>query len=151
MPEEDPRILELRRMRAKTLEGGGEDRIAKQHAKGKLTARERVTLLLDSGTFHELEPYITHQGDELNLLNEEFLGDGVVTGYGQIDGRTVYLYSQDFTIYGGTLSEMQSHKICRVMDLAVRNGAPVISLIRKACAHWAVMPKFSGAMLNIQA
>jgi acetyl-CoA carboxylase carboxyltransferase component len=129
MPEEDPRILELRRMRAKTLEGGGEDRIAKQHAKGKLTARERVTLLLDSGTFHELEPYITHQGDELNLLNEEFLGDGVVTGYGQIDGRTVYLYSQDFTIYGGTLSEMQSHKICRVMDLAVRNGAPFISLI----------------------
>jgi acetyl-CoA carboxylase carboxyltransferase component len=85
--------------------------------------------LLDSGTFHELEPYITHQGDELNLLNEEFLGDGVVTGYGQIDGRTVYLYSQDFTIYGGTLSEMQSHKICRVMDLAVRNGAPFISLI----------------------
>jgi acetyl-CoA carboxylase carboxyltransferase component len=129
MPEEDPRILELRETRARVLEGGGQERIAKQHAKGKLTARERVNLLLDSGTFHELEPFITHQGDELKLLNEEFLGDGVVTGYGQIDGRTVYLYSQDFTIYGGTLSEMQSHKICRVMDLAVRNGAPFISLI----------------------
>jgi propionyl-CoA carboxylase beta chain len=129
MPEEDPRILELRKMRAKALEGGGADRIAKQKAKGKMTARERVELLLDPGTFNEIEPFITHQGDELNLLPEKYLGEGVITGYGQIDGRTVYLYSQDFTIYGGTLSEMQSHKICRVMDLAVRNGAPFISLI----------------------
>jgi propionyl-CoA carboxylase beta chain len=128
MPE-DPRILELRKMRAKTLEGGGAERIAKQKAKGKMTARERVEALLDPGTFNEIEPFITHQGDELNLLKEKFYGDGVITGYGQIDGRTVYLYSQDFTIYGGTLSEMQSHKICRVMDLAVRNGVPFISLI----------------------
>jgi propionyl-CoA carboxylase beta chain len=94
-----------------------------------LTARERIELLLDPGTFNEIEPFITHQGDELNLLKEKFYGDGVITGYGQINGRTVYLYSQDFTIYGGTLSEMQSHKICRVMDLAVRNGVPFISLI----------------------
>lgn len=129
MSAEDPRILELRRMRAKALEGGGPDRIAKQKAKGKLTARERVEALLDPGTFNELEPFITHQGDEMDLLKEKFLGDGVITGYGQIDGRTVYLYSQDFTIYGGTLSEMQSRKICRVMDLAVRNGTPFISLI----------------------
>ncbi|MGZ9165731.1 MAG: acyl-CoA carboxylase subunit beta [Anaerolineales bacterium] len=129
MSQEDPRILELRRVRAKALEGGGEERIKKQRAKGKMTARERVELLLDKGTFNEIEPFITHQGDELNLLSEAFYGDGVVTGYGQINGRTVYLYSQDFTIYGGTLSEMQSHKICRVMDLAVRNGVPFISLI----------------------
>jgi methylmalonyl-CoA decarboxylase subunit alpha len=129
MTTEDPRILELRRMRAKALEGGGEDRIKKQKAKGKLTARERVDLLLDWGTFNEIEPFITHSEDELNLLTETYYGDGVVTGYGQINGRTVYLYSQDFTIYGGTLSEMQSHKICRVMDLAVRNGVPFISLI----------------------
>ncbi|MCZ2121187.1 MAG: acyl-CoA carboxylase subunit beta [Anaerolineales bacterium] len=129
MSNEDPRILELRKVRAKAQEGGGEERNAKQHAKGKLSARERVNLLLDPGTFNEIEPFITHQGDELNLLKEKFYGDGVVTGYGQINGRTVYLYSQDFTIYGGTLSEMQAHKICRVMDLALRNGVPFISLI----------------------
>ncbi len=129
MTQEDPRILELRRVRAKALEGGGADGTKKQKAKGKLTARERIDLLLDPGTFNEIEPFITHFEDELNLLTETYYGDGVVTGYGQINGRTVYLYSQDFTIYGGTLSEMQSHKICRVMDLAVRNGVPFISLI----------------------
>ncbi|MEW5941176.1 MAG: carboxyl transferase domain-containing protein, partial [Chloroflexota bacterium] len=87
MPE-DPRILELRRLRAKSHEGGGADRIAKQHAKGKLTARERLDLLLDPGTFNEIEPFITSIGDELGLEPEKFLGDGVVTGYGQIEGRT---------------------------------------------------------------
>jgi propionyl-CoA carboxylase beta chain len=129
MSSEDPRILELRAAREKARAGGGPDRVARQHAKGKLTARERLDLLLDPGTFHELEPFITHQGDELGLSPERFLGDGVLTGYGQVDGRTVYVYAQDFTIYGGTLSEMQSHKICRVMDLAVRNGTPLIGLI----------------------
>lgn len=129
MTNEDPRILALRKERAKAKEGGGAERIAKQKAKGKMTARERITALLDPDTFNEIEPFITHQGDEMGLLKESFYGDGVVTGYGQINGRTVYLYSQDFTIYGGTLSEMQAHKICRVMDLAVRNGAPFISLI----------------------
>ncbi len=127
--QEDPRILELRRVRAKAREGGGANRVAKQHAKGKLTARERLDLLLDPGTFNEIEPFITSEGDELGLESEHFLGDGVVTGYGQIEGRTVYVYAQDFTVYGGTLSEMQSHKICRVMDLALRNGAPCIGLI----------------------
>jgi propionyl-CoA carboxylase beta chain len=126
---EDPRILELRKLRAKALEGGGKERIDRQHAKGKLTARERVELLLDPHTFNEIEPFITHQPDEMSLMGEKVLGDGVVTGYGQIDGRTVYLYAQDFTVYGGTLGEMQSHKICRVMDLALRNGTPFISLI----------------------
>ncbi len=127
--EEDPRILELREMRAKVREAGGQERVDRQHAKGKYTARERLLMLLDPGTFNELEPFITHQGDEMNLANERYLGDGVVTGYGQIDGRTVYAYAQDFTIYGGALGEMHAQKICRVMDLAVRNGVPLIGLI----------------------
>ena len=126
---EDPRILELRQKRAKALQGGGEKRIEKQKAKGKLTARERVQLLLDPDTFNELEPFITSPDDEMGLTKEKFLGDGVITGYGQIDGRTVYVYAQDFTIYGGTLSEMQSRKICRVMDLSMRNGTPCIGLL----------------------
>jgi len=129
MPEDDPRIIELHAMREQARLGGGAERIASQHAKGKLTARERLDLLLDKGTFNELEPYITHQSDDMGVASEEFLGDGVITGYGQIEGRTVYAYAQDFTVYGGTLSEMQSHKICRVMDLALRNGVPIIGLI----------------------
>jgi propionyl-CoA carboxylase beta chain len=122
-------VLELRARRAQARQGGGPERIARQHARGKFTARERLDLLLDPGSFNELEPFITHQGDELGISSERFMGDGVVTGYGQIDGRTVYLYAQDFTVYGGTLSLMQSHKICRVMDLALRNGVPIIGLI----------------------
>jgi propionyl-CoA carboxylase beta chain len=129
MPPSDPRLAELRAVRERARQGGGADRIAKQHAKGKLTARERLDLLLDPGTFNELEPYITHQGHEFGQAGEKYLGEGVITGYGQIEGRTVYVYAQDFTVYGGTLSEMQSHKICRVMDLALRNGAPIIGLI----------------------
>jgi methylmalonyl-CoA decarboxylase subunit alpha len=129
MPQHDPRILELREQRARTTQGGGPERIAAQHGKGKLTARERIDLLFDPYTFNELEPYITHQGDEMGIAGERYPGDGVVTGYGQIDGRTIYAYAQDFTIYGGTLSEMQAHKICRVMDLALRNGVPIIGLI----------------------
>lgn len=129
MPIDDPRILELRAMREKVRQGGGAARIATQHAKGKLTARERLELLLDPGTFNELEPYIVNQGDEMGLSTTQYPGDGVITGYGLIDGRTVYVYAQDFTIYGGTLGEMHSHKICRVLDLAVRNGAPIIGLL----------------------
>jgi len=127
--EEDPRILELRALREKVLLGGGEERIRIQHKKGKLTARERLQLLLDPGTFNELEPFITHPGDEMGLAEIKYPGDGVITGYGQVENRTVYVYAQDFTVYGGTLSEMQSHKICRVMDLALRNGVPIIGLI----------------------
>jgi methylmalonyl-CoA decarboxylase subunit alpha len=129
MKTQDPRIEQLRALREKAQLGGGQERIDTQHAKGKLTARERLELLLDPATFHELEPFITHQGDEMGIATEKYLGDGVVTGYGQIGGRTIYIYAQDFTIYGGTLSEMQAHKICRVMDLAMRNGVPIIGLI----------------------
>ncbi len=126
MPELDPRIVELRALREQARQGGGAARIQRQHQKGKLTPYERLELLLDPGTFNELEPFITHQ----NADNSEiYLGEGVVTGTGQIDGRTVYVYAQDFTVQGGTLSEMQSEKICRVMDLAVHSGSPIIGLI----------------------
>jgi len=129
MSQEDPRILELRAMRDKVRQGGGKTRVDAQHAKGKLTARERIDLLVDKGTFHELEPYVAHQGDELGIAKDRIPGDGVVTGYGKIDGRPVYLYAQDFTVYGGTMSDMVSRKICRLMDLALRNGAPLVGLI----------------------
>lgn len=129
MSDEDPRVLELRALREKTRLGGGIERIKAQHAKGKMTARERLDLLVDPGTFNELEPFITYQGEEMGSTAEKYAGDGVITGYGQINGRTVYIYAQDFTVYGGTLGEMQGHKICRVMDLALRNGVPIIGLI----------------------
>ncbi|MCD4671132.1 MAG: acyl-CoA carboxylase subunit beta [Anaerolineaceae bacterium] len=128
MPE-DPRILELREKRKKSRLGGGEKRIEKQHAKGKLTARERIDLLLDPGTFQELEPFVTSRKHDLELGGEKLLGDGVVTGYGQIDGRTIYVYAQDFTVSGGSLGEMQGQKISHVMDLAASNGTPVIGIL----------------------
>ncbi len=129
MPEEDPRILELRAMRQKAQAGGGADRIERQHAKGKLTARERLDLLLDPGSFNELEMYAMTLGDEECLPMERSAGDGVVTGYGRIDGRSVYVYAQDFTVLGGALGEVHSRKICRAMDMAARSGAPIIGLI----------------------
>jgi propionyl-CoA carboxylase beta chain len=129
MGQEDPRILELRAMRERARQAGGAEQLAKQHAKHKLTARERLDLLLDPDSFNELAPFITQQSDDLNFGGERYLGDGVIIGSGQIDGRTVYIYAQDFTIHGGTLGEMQSRKICQVMDLALRNGAPIIGLI----------------------
>jgi len=129
MSQEDPRVLELRAMREKVRLGGGQSRIDAQHAKGKMTARERIDAFIDAGTFHELEPYLTQQGDELGMSKEKIPSDGVVTGYGNVQGRPVYVYCQDFTVYGGTMSDMQSRKICRLMDLALRNGAPIIGLI----------------------
>ena len=126
---DDKRIEELKAMREKARAGGGARRIDSQHAKGKLTARERLDLLLDKGSFQELEPYTSQRKDVMGGVTEEFFGDGVVTGYGEIDGRTVYVYAQDFTVQGGALGEMQSKKICRVMDLAVKNGSPIIGMI----------------------
>jgi acetyl-CoA carboxylase carboxyltransferase component len=122
---EDPRVLELRAMRERARQGGGPERIARHHARGKLTARERIDLLLDRGSFQELEPYTTGRPVD----GETFYGDGVVTGAGRIDGRTVFVYSQDFTVLGGSLGEVQARKICRVMDLAFSEGAPIIGLI----------------------
>lgn len=128
MQEEDPRILELREKRKQSKLGGGESRIAKQHAKGKMFARDRISLLLDPGTFNELEPYTIQRGDHMGGSKEE-MSDGVVTGFGQIDGRTVYVYAQDFTIQGGALGEMQGKKIARLMDLAASTGCPIIGMI----------------------
>ncbi len=125
----DPRLEALAQWRQEALKGGGPERVARQHKKGKLTARERIALLLDDGTFHELEPFVTARPDEMGLLTKRYPGDGVITGYGQVNGRTVYLYAQDFTVLGGTLGEMHAQKICRVMDLALRNGTPIIGLI----------------------
>ena len=108
--------------------GGGEKRIEAQHKKGKLTARERVHFLLDDGSFEEIGALVTHRSTNFGLDKQKFLGDGVVTGYGTIDGRPVYVFSQDFTVLGGSLAEAHAEKICRIMDLAMKNGAPVIGL-----------------------
>ena len=108
--------------------GGGETRIASQHKKGKLTARERLHFLLDEGSFEEIGMFVTHRSSEFGLDKEKYLGDGVVTGYGRVDGRLVYVFAQDFTVFGGSLSESHAEKICRIMDLAMENGAPVIGL-----------------------
>lgn len=108
--------------------GGGVKRIESQHKKGKMTARERLHFLLDEGSFEELGMLVTHRSHELGLEREKYLGDGVVTGYGKINGRLVYVFAQDFTVFGGSLSEAHAEKICRIMDLAMKNGAPVIGL-----------------------
>jgi propionyl-CoA carboxylase beta chain len=108
--------------------GGGAKRIADQHAKGKLTARERLDLLLDDGSFVETDRFVTHRCTDFGLDRQHPLGDGVVTGYGRIDGRLVYVFSQDFTVFGGSLSKAHAEKVCKIMDLALRNGAPVIGL-----------------------
>jgi methylmalonyl-CoA decarboxylase subunit alpha len=129
MTKEDPRILKLREVRAKARMGGGESRIAKQHEKGKLTARERLDQLFDHDSFQELESLVTRRDDFSNESKESYPGDGVVTGYGQVNGRTVFAYAQDFTVMGGALGEMQSQKICHIMDLAAQNGGPIIGMI----------------------
>src|SRR5881398_201188 len=118
----------LQQKRAESLLGGGEERIKVQHEKGKLTARERLDALLDPGTFVELDRFVTHRSVDFGLADEKYLGDGVVTGYGRIDGRLVYIFSQDFTVFGGSLAEAHAQKICKVMDLAVKTGAPIIGL-----------------------
>ena len=118
----------LDRRRAESEEGGGAERLKAQHAKGKLSARERLDALLDEGSFVELDRFVTHRSTDFGLDKQQIYGDGVVTGHGRIDGRLVYVFSQDFTVFGGSLSESHAEKICKVMDLAVRGGAPVIGL-----------------------
>lgn len=108
--------------------GGGEKRIASQHAKGKFTARERIDILLDEGSFEEFDMFVTHRSTNFDMDQQHFLGDGVVTGHGTIDGRIVYVYSQDFTVFGGSLSETFAEKICKVMDMAMKTGAPIIGI-----------------------
>jgi propionyl-CoA carboxylase beta chain len=119
-------ILEAKK--AEAQKGGGEARIEKQHQKGKLTARERVHFLLDEGSFEEIGQLVIHRSYDFGMEKQRYLGDGVVTGYGTIEGRLVYVFAQDFTVFGGALSETHAEKICKIMDLAMKNGAPVIGL-----------------------
>jgi propionyl-CoA carboxylase beta chain len=122
------KLKELHKVRKEALAAGGEKRIAKQHAQGKMTARERVLKLLDEGTFTELDMFVRHQCTDFGMEKNRPLGDGVVTGYGRLDGRLVYVFAQDFTIFGGALGDAYAWKICKVMDLALKAGAPVIGL-----------------------
>jgi propionyl-CoA carboxylase beta chain len=128
MPTNEDRVARLAEMRAEALQGGGAQRLERQHAMGKLSARERLGLLLDPGTFVELDAFVTHRASDFGLADQLILGDGVVTGHGEIDGRLVFVFSQDFTVFGGSLSEAYAEKVCKVMDLAMKVGAPVIGL-----------------------
>ena len=119
------RVEELRRA---AIEGGGSERVQTQHDRGKLSARERLDLLMDEGSFVELDRFVTHRSTDFGLADNKILGDGVVTGYGTIHSRLVYVFSQDFTVFGGSLGEVMAEKMCKVMDLAAQVGAPVIGI-----------------------
>src|SRR5512139_135486 len=122
------KIKELMQLREQARLGGGEKRIDSQHKKGKLTARERIDLLLDEGSFEEFDMFVSHRSIDFGLDKQAYLSDGVVTGYGTIDGRLVYVFSQDFTVFGGSLSKMYAQKICKIMDKAMKVGAPIIGI-----------------------
>src|SRR5438445_6959413 len=124
----EDRTGELERLKELSRQGGGPERIDAQHKRGKLTARERVDILLDEGTFEEMDALATHRSTEFGLDKQKYYGDAVVIGFGKIDGRLVYVFSQDFTVFGGSLSEVAGEKICKVMDLAMKNGAPLIGI-----------------------
>jgi acetyl-CoA carboxylase carboxyltransferase component len=128
MTTTDPKIQRLYDLRDQARQGGGADRVEKQHKQGKLTARERIDLLLDSGSFRELDMFVQHRATDFGMADKKYLSDSVVTGWGTIEGRLVYVFSQDFTVFGGSLSQVHAQKICKVMDLAMKNGAPVIGL-----------------------
>ena len=128
MATDGEQVERLRRMRSEALLGGGQQRIDQQHERGKLTARERLDLLLDPDSLVEFDAFVTHRATDFGLESQRYLGDGVVTGHGTIDGRLVFVFSQDFTVFGGSLSETHAEKICKVMDLAMKVGAPIIGL-----------------------
>ena len=124
----DQKIEALQDMRGEAHKGGGQQRIDQQHGRGKLTARERLAKLMDQDTFQELDSFVTHRATDFGLADRKFLGDAVVTGYGQVDGRQVFAYAQDFTVFGGSLSEAVGQKICKLMDLAGKAGCPLVGL-----------------------
>ena len=124
----DEKLAQLREVREAAVHAGSEEAVEKQHAKGKLTARERIEKLLDPGTFEELDAFVRHRTHEFGMDKRRPYGDAVVTGYGTIDGRTVFVFSQDFTVFGGSLGEVMAEKMCKVMDLAAEVGAPVIGI-----------------------
>ena len=125
---DNPKIQQLRDLKAQGRLGGGSDKIEARHAKGRLTARERIELVLDKGSFRENDAFVVHRTNDFGLDKQRYQGDGVVTGWGTIDGRLVYVFSQDFTVLGGSLGEAHAEKICKIMDMAMKNGAPVIGL-----------------------
>src|SRR6202022_3474274 len=127
MKHED-KLAELKKRNRLAEEGGGAKRRERQHKEGKMSARERIEFLLDDGSFEETDKLVTHRCNDFGMAEHKYYGDGFITGYGRIEGRLVYVFSQDFTVFGGSLSESFAEKICKVMDLAVRNGAPVIGL-----------------------
>ncbi len=145
-------IRQLEDKRARARLGGGQKRIAAQHAKGKLTVRERLELLLDPDSFEEWDMFKGHRCHDFGMEQQSVPGDGVVTGYGTINGRMVFVFSQDFTVFGGSLSEAHAEKICKIMDHAMKVGAPVIGVndsgapaFRKGSPLWAAMPMSSSA------
>ena len=145
------RLEELNRQAEK---GGGDARIEKQHSVGKLTARERIDLLLEKGSFIELDKLVTHRCTDFGMEKQKISGDGVVTGYGMIGKRLVYVFAQDFTVFGGALSETYARKICKVMDMAMQMGAPIIGLndsgepvFRRESVRWPVMRRYSCVIL----
>lgn len=124
----DQKLETLEQLRLESQKGGGQQRIDQQHSRGKLTARERMALLMDEGTFEEIDAFVTHRATDFGLADRKFLGDAVVTGHGKVEGRQIFAFSQDFTVFGGSLSEVVSEKICKVMDLAAKTGCPVVGL-----------------------
>ena len=135
------KVKELIELRAQARLGGGAKAIEKQHDKGKYTARERISMLLDEGSFEEMDMFVQHRCTNFGMDKKHYLGDGVVTGYGTIEGRLVYVFAQDFTVSAGSLSETMSLKICKVMDMAMKMG--VVPGFRKASTPWPAMPRFS--------
>jgi acetyl-CoA carboxylase carboxyltransferase component len=125
---DNPKIRELNELRQQSALGGGLERIEAQHKRGRLTARERIDLLIDKGSFREIDAFVTHRSSDFGVDQKKYLGDSVVTGWGTIEGRLVYVFSQDFTVFGGSLGEVHAEKICKIMDMAMKNGAPVIGL-----------------------
>lgn len=128
MFDNETAIAQLQKMRQKALDSGGKEKQEQQHKRGKLTARERINLLVDPGSFVELDAFVTHECADFGMADKKVVGDGVVTGFGQVNGRLIYVFSQDFTVFGGSLSLSMAKKICKVMDLAAKNGAPVIGI-----------------------
>ncbi len=128
MSDIDPKIQELRKLKSQSRLGGGAERIEAQHQRGRLTARERIDLLMDKGSFREIDAFAEHRTTDFGLEKQKYLGDSVVTGWGTIGGRLVYVFSQDFTVFGGSLGEVHAEKICKIMDMAMKNGAPLIGL-----------------------
>lgn len=125
---DDPKIQHLRELRAQSRMGGGLDRIETQHKRGRLTAHERIELVLDKGSFREIDPFVVHRTTDFGLDQKKYLGDSVITGWGTIQGRLVYIFSQNFTVFGGSLGEAHAEKVCKIMDMALKNGAPIIGL-----------------------